>query len=53
MSSASETHTKNYTYYFLDDMINIKNRDPNNIKINERSYTNIHFTTVVMKHQIT
>ena len=24
---------KNRTYYFFDDMINIKNFDPNNIKI--------------------
>ena len=32
---------KNHTYYFFDDIINIKNFDPNNIKINEKSYKNI------------
>ena len=28
-------------YYFFDDMINIKNLEPNKIKINEKSYKNI------------
>ena len=32
---------KNDTYCFFDDVINIKNVDPNNIKINEKSYKNI------------
>ena len=32
---------KNHTYYFLDDIINIKTFDPNNIKIDEDSYENI------------
>ena len=32
---------KNHTYYFLDDIINIKTFDPNNIKIDENSYENI------------
>ena len=32
---------KNRTYYFFDDIINIKNLDPNNIKIDEKSYKNI------------
>ena len=27
---------KNHTYYFIDDMINIKNLDPNKIKIDEK-----------------
>ena len=27
---------KNWTYYFFDDMINKKNLDPNNIKIDEK-----------------
>ena len=31
----------NYTYYFFDDITNIKDFDPNNIKIDERSYKNI------------
>ena len=32
---------KNNTYYFFNDIINIKNFDPNNIKIDEKSYKNI------------
>ena len=32
---------KNHTYYTFDDIINIKNFDPNNIKIDEKSYKNI------------
>ena len=32
---------KNYTYYFFDDISNIKNFDPNNIIIDEKSYKNI------------
>ena len=32
---------KNYTYYFLDDFINIKNFDSNNIKIDAKSYKNV------------
>ena len=28
---------KNSTYYFFDDIINIKSFDPNNIKIDEKS----------------
>ena len=32
---------KNHTYYFCNDIINIKIFDPNNIKIDENSYKNI------------
>ena len=32
---------KNHTYYFGDDIINIKNFDSNNIKIDEKSYKNM------------
>ena len=32
---------KNHTYYFFDDFINIKHFDPNNTKIDEKSYRNI------------
>ena len=31
---------KNRSYYFFDDIANIKNFDPNNIKIDEKSYKN-------------
>ena len=32
---------KKHTYYLFDDIINIKNVDLNNIKIDEDSYKNI------------
>ena len=32
---------KNPTYYFFDDIINMKNFDLNNIKIDEKSYKDI------------
>ena len=32
---------KKHTYYFFNNIINIKNFDPNNIKIDEKSYKNI------------
>ena len=32
---------KNNMHYFFDDIINMKNFDPNNIKIDEKSYKNI------------
>ena len=32
---------KHQTYYFFDDIINIKNFDLNNITIDEKSYKNI------------
>ena len=32
---------KNSTYYFFDDIINMKNFDLNNIKIDEKSYKDI------------
>ena len=32
---------KNLTYYFFDDIINIKSFDPINIKTDEKSYKNI------------
>ena len=36
-----DTDTKNCACYFFYDMINIKNLDPNKIKIDEKSYKNI------------
>ena len=34
------------TYYFFNDIINMKNFDPNNIKIDEKSYKDILITTL-------
>ena len=36
-----DTNIKNHTYYYFDDIINIKNFDLNKIKIDEKSYKNI------------
>ena len=35
-----EIYIKNRTYHFFNDMINTKNLDPSNIKIDEKSYKN-------------
>ena len=32
---------KNRTYYFFNEIINIKNVDPNNVKIDKKTYKNI------------
>ena len=36
--SVKDINLKNHTYYFFDDIINIKDFDPNNIKTDEKSY---------------
>ena len=36
-----DINIKKCTYYFFDDTINIKDFDPDNIKIDENSYKNI------------
>ena len=35
-----DIYTTNPTYYFFDDMINIKNNDSNKAKIDKKSYKN-------------
>ena len=40
-NKTKEIDIKNRTYYFFDDRINIKNLDPNKIKIDEKPYKNI------------
>ena len=37
---------KRHTYYFFNDIINIKNFDPNNIKVDEKTYKNILITAL-------
>ena len=39
-NNVKDINIKNHTYYFFDD-VNIKNFDPNNIKIDEKLYKNI------------
>ena len=41
MGNIKEINIKNRTYYFLDDMINIKEYDLNLLKIDKTSYKNI------------
>ena len=41
MGNIKEINIKNRTYYFFDDMINIKNADSNLLKIEKKSYKNI------------
>ena len=41
MGNIIEINMKNRTYYFFDNMINIKNFDPNLLKIDKKSYKNI------------
>ena len=41
MSQIKEINNKNRTYYFFDDMINIKKFDPNRFKIDKKPYRNI------------
>ena len=41
MESIKEIKIKNRTYYFFDDMINVKNFDLNLLKIDKKSYKNI------------
>ena len=41
MGQVKEINIKNQTYYFLDDMINIKNFNSNLLKIKKKSYKDI------------
>ena len=41
MSQIKETNIKTHTHYIFNDMDNIKNLDPNQIRIDRKSYKNI------------
>ena len=41
MGNIKQIDIKNRTYYFFNDMINIKDFDPSLIKIDKKSYKNI------------
>ena len=41
MGNIKEINIKNRTYYFFNDMINIKDFDPNLLKIDKKLYKNI------------
>ena len=40
-NKVKDVSIKNHTYYFFNDIVNIKIFDPSNIKIDEISYKNI------------
>ena len=40
-NKVKEINIKNRTFYFFNDIISTKSFDPNNIKIDEKSYKNI------------
>ena len=40
-NKVKDINIKNRTYYFSNDIINIENFDPNNIKIDKKSHKNI------------
>ena len=40
-NKVKDINIKNRTYYFFNDIINIENFNPNDIKIDEKSYKNI------------
>ena len=39
-NKVKDVDMKNLTYYFFNDIIDLKNVDPNNINIDEKSYKN-------------
>ena len=41
MGTVKQINIKNRTYYFYNDMINLKNFEPNLLKIDRKSYKNI------------
>ena len=41
MVATKQMNIKNRTYYFYDDMVNIKDFDPNLLKLDKKSFNNI------------
>ena len=44
-NNVKDINIKKRTYYFFNDIINIENFDPNDIKIDQRSYKNTSYST--------
>ena len=40
-NKVKDINVNDHIHYFFNDVINIKNFDPNNIKIDEKTYKNI------------
>ena len=54
MGNIKETNIKNRTYYFLNDVINIKNIDSNLLKLDKRSYKiiDIYYIRYIIRRNI-
>ena len=48
MGNIKEINIKNRTYYFFDDMINIRNFDPSLLKIDKNSYKRIGIYNIIL-----
>ena len=46
MEEVKQINIKNQTYYFYNAMINLKNFEPNFLKIHKNSYRNIGYITI-------
>ena len=46
--NVKDINIKNRTYYFFDDIMNIRDSDPNSIKTDEKSYKMFLFTILDM-----
>ena len=52
MENINQTNIKNHIYYFLNDMINNKNFNPNLLKIDKKSHKNTDIYTSQKKIMI-
>ena len=50
-NKVKDINIKNRTYYFFNHIINTENFDPNNIKIDEKSYKNILIYSIICDDQ--
>ena len=46
MGDVKQINIKNWTYYFYNDMINLKHFESNLLKIDTKSYKNIGYITI-------
>ena len=51
-NKVKDINIKNRTYYFFNDIIDTETFDPNNIKIDEKSYKNIPIYYVTTKEYL-
>ena len=51
MENINQTNIKNHIYYFLNDMINNKNFNPNLLKIDKKSHKNTDIYHIWIHHK--